>query len=118
MDTFNVAPNIFPAPSLRRQYPVYVPESLGASNSTDNCLHSFGGTLSLNLLEFPPILSPLTNTNSYKYNQSQVPVFATCQVLINVVLGWTIEPDGYVTSRTSAKLLHPYDNVEGFGVAV
>ena len=66
MDTTKVAPNVCPAPSLRRQYPIYVPGSLGASMSTENCLHSLGGTLVLNLFEFPPILSPLTNTNSYK----------------------------------------------------
>jgi hypothetical protein len=86
--------------------------------ATESWTHS-PGSITFPREDGPPfILSPLTKTSRYRYTQSQVPVFDTCQVFVNLSLGLNTVPAGTVTSLIRARLLHPYPNVDGFGVGV
>ncbi len=80
METGSTAPNAVPAPSVKRQEALYVPDLLGACKTTDNVVHLPGGILLPSLTAEPsPSLSPLANTTEYTYIQSQVPLFSTFQ---------------------------------------
>lgn len=108
IDMLSVDPKACPAPSVNRQYCVYVPASSGACPLTENSRHSPGTTGALwTLIESDANWCPLTGTSRNPNNQLHVPLFDTFQVRVKPSFGRSTVPSGVLTSRMNARLLHP-----------